>query len=106
MMGDYNLFFDSKLDVQDGNSTVKKKFVAKLIEPKEPYDLCNIWGVKNTKLKRFTFEQEHSSGFIQRRLDYMFISKTFQEFEIMTDTPISTDHFPAHFSLAKEKGKN
>ena len=44
MVGNYNLFFDSKLDAQDGNPTVKKKFLAKLIEPTESYDLCDIWG--------------------------------------------------------------
>ena len=41
----------------------------KLIEFKETYDLCDIWRIRNTKSKRFTFTQKHSSGFIQRRLD-------------------------------------
>ena len=55
MAGDFNLFFDSKLDTQGGNPTVKKKSLAKLIELKENYDLCDIWRVRNTKSKRFTF---------------------------------------------------
>ena len=42
MAGDFNLLFDSKLDAQGGNPTVKKKSLAKLIELKESYDLCNI----------------------------------------------------------------
>ena len=33
--GDINLFFDSKLDAQDGNPTIKKKSLAKLIELKK-----------------------------------------------------------------------
>ena len=54
MAGDFNLFFDSKLDAQGGNPTITKKSLAKLIELKENYDL---WGVRNTKSKRFTFAQ-------------------------------------------------
>ena len=42
MKGDFNLFFDSKLDVQGGNSTIKKKSLAKFIELKESYELCDI----------------------------------------------------------------
>ena len=58
MAGDFNLFFDSKLDAQGGNPTIKKKSLAKLIELKENYDLCDIWRVRNTKSKRFTFTQK------------------------------------------------
>ena len=99
MTGDFNLFFDSKLDAQGGNP------IAKLIELKENYDLRDIWRVRNTKSKRFTFVQKHSSGFIQRRLDYIFISNTLQNFVAITDimTPISTDRSPVLFSLSKEK---
>ena len=43
---DFNLFFDSKLDAQGGNPTIKKKPLAKLIELKENYDSCNIWRVR------------------------------------------------------------
>ena len=69
MKGDFNLFFDSKLDVQGGNSTIKKKSLAKFIELKESYELCDIWWIKNTKTKRFTFAEKHCLGFIPRRLE-------------------------------------
>ena len=61
---------------------------------------------RNTKVKQFTFTQQHSSGFIQCRLNYFFISNGLQEFESTTDilTPISTDHCPVLFSLSQEKG--
>ena len=72
MAGDFNLFFNSNLDAAGGNTTLKRKSLAKLIELKEAYDLCDIWRVRNTKVKQFTFTQQHSSGFIQRRLDYFF----------------------------------
>ena len=58
------------------------------------------------KSKRFTFAQKHSSGFIQPRLEDMFISNTLQESVTMTEIriPVSTDHSPVLFSLSKEKG--
>ena len=47
MAGDFNLLFDSKLDAQGGNPTMKKKRIAKLIELKESYDLCHIRNLSN-----------------------------------------------------------
>ena len=76
--------------MESGDPTIKKKSLAKLIEPKEFYDLCDIWRVKNRKSRRFTFTHKHSSSLIQRRLDYIFISNTLQELVTMTEilTPI------------------
>ena len=56
-------------------------------------------------VKRFTFVQKDSSGFIEHRFDYMFISNTFQEFVIIAEilTPISTDHSLVLICLSKEK---
>ena len=106
MAGDFNLFFNSNLDTAGGNPTLKRKSLAKFIELKEAYDLCDIWRVRNAKVKQFTFTQQHSSGFIQRRLDYFFILNGLQEFASTADilAPISTDHSPVLFSLSKEKG--
>ena len=75
MAGDFNLSFNSNLDAADGKPKLKRKSLAKLIELREGYDLCDIWRVTNTKVKEFTFTQQHSSGFIQRRLDYFFLSR-------------------------------
>ena len=70
---------------------------------KEFYELCDICRVRTMKSRQFTFTQQHSSGFIQRRLDYIFISNTLQELVTTTEilTPISTDHSPVIFSLSK-----
>ena len=105
MAGDFNLFFDSKLDAQGENPTIKKKSLAKLIELKDSYDLCHIWRLRNTKSRWFTFMQKHSSDFIQRSLDYILISNTLQKLVTTTETlaPISTDHSPVLFSLSKGK---
>ena len=61
MAGDFNLLFDWKLDAQAGNPTTKKKSLAKLIELKESYDLCDIWTVRNMKYRQFIFTQQQSS---------------------------------------------
>ena len=37
MAGDFNLFFNSKLDAAGGEPTIKRKSLAKLMELKEPY---------------------------------------------------------------------
>ena len=58
MAGDFNLFFNSKLEAQGGNPTLKKKSLAKLIEFKETYDLCDIWRVRNTKSEGFTLHKK------------------------------------------------
>ena len=105
MAWDFDLFFNSKLDTAGGNPTLKRKSLAHCIERKEAYDLCDIWRIRNTKVKQFTFTQQHSSGFIQCRLDYFSILNGPQEFASTTDilTPISTDHSPVLFSLSQEK---
>ena len=105
MTGDFNLFFNSKLDAAGGNPTLKRKSLAKLTKLKVTYDLCDIWRIRNKKVKQFTFTQQHSSGFIQRRLDYFFISNGLQKFASTTDilTPISTNDSPVLFSLQREK---
>ena len=105
MAWDFNLFFNSKLDAAGGNPTLKRKSLAQHIERKEAYDFCDIWIIRNKKVKLFTFTQQHSSGFIQCRLDYFSILNGPQEFASTTDilTPISTDHSPVFFSFSQGK---
>ena len=77
--GDFNMFFDQKLEPAGGNPTLKKLAVSKLIQLKESLKLCDIWRIKNLKSKTFTFRQRHFSGILQRRLDCLFISNNMQE---------------------------
>ena len=42
MAGDFNLFFDSKLDAKGGNPTLKKKSLVELLEFKETYELYEM----------------------------------------------------------------
>ena len=52
LAGDFNFFFDAILDLYEGKPTLKKKSIAKFIELKEKFDLCDIWGIRNLKTKR------------------------------------------------------
>ena len=65
-----------------------------MVELKEEYDLCDIWRIRNSLEKSFTFRQSHSSGILNRRLGYIFISNELQEFsnKVITLPAFNTDH--------------
>ena len=93
LTGDLNVFFDSKLETKGGKTSLKQKSVAKLLELKEEYDLCDIWRTRNPTKKLYTFRQNYSSGIINRRLDNIFISNKLQQFTNDTDIPpFKTNH--------------
>ena len=75
-----DLFLNSKLESDGGNPVDKNRSVAKLIELKKKYTLTNIWRIRNPYVKRYNFKQNHFSGFIQRCLNCIFISNSFQEY--------------------------
>ena len=75
LAGDLNVYFDSKLGTKGSKPSLKQKSVAKLLELKKEYDLCDIWRIRNLTKNLYTFRQNHSSGIINRRLYYIFISK-------------------------------
>ena len=70
--------------------------------------MTDIWRIRNPKAKQYTFRQKHVSGFLQRRLDYFFISNNIQEFISDTDIipTISSDHSPILISFSKDKQNN
>ncbi len=53
--GDFNFYFDKKLEATGGNPKTKNQSIAKFISIKEKYDLCDIWRVRNKNKKRYTF---------------------------------------------------
>ena len=63
--------------------------------------MCDIWRIRNPNVKRFTFRQNHVSGFVEQRLDFFLISNILQESVIKTDVLASfcTDHSPIFFFL-------
>ena len=75
LAGDFNLFFDSNLEAKGGKPILKEKSVARMVELKEEFDLCDIWRIRNPLEKSFTFRQNYSSGILNLRLDYIFYLK-------------------------------
>ena len=51
LVGDLNVFSDSKLETKGGKPSLKQKSVAKLLELKEDYDLCDFWRIRNPTKK-------------------------------------------------------
>ena len=86
--GNFNQFFEDKLEAQGVNPVLKKKSLAKLIQIKEKFDLCDIWRIRNPNTKPYTFPQQHSSGYIQRRLDFFFISNVFKNKNITDEQSV------------------
>ena len=69
---DFNLFFNQKTEATGGNPVLKKKSISKVLQITEKYDLIDIWRVRNPSFTRFTFRKNHFSGFIHRRLYFLF----------------------------------
>ena len=74
-----------------------------MIEIIENFEMCDNWRIQNPTEKRFTFHQNHISGYIQRRLDYFFVSNKLQESIKSTDilASPSADHSPIFFTLRR-----
>ena len=90
-------------DRLSGNPALKKKSVSKLIQLLEKYDLIDIWRIRNPFSKRYTFRKNHFSGYIQRHLDYIFVSNTLQELLQQTSilSSFCSDHSPILVSYNK-----
>ena len=71
--GDFNIFLNASFEATGGNAKLKKYLVGKFLDSKHNFDLCDIWRIRHPKTKIFTFKQKHFSGFIQRRLNYVFV---------------------------------
>ena len=84
----------------------EQKSLAKLIQIKEKFDLCDIWRIRNSNTKHYTFREQHSCGYIQKRLDYFFISNVLQEsvknFDVLA--AFLTDHSIMFSLFSKSEG--
>lgn len=68
-------------------------------------DICDICRVRNFNTRNFTLRQIHFTGFIECRLDFIFISSCFPKFlhNIEVLPALLTDHFPLLILLLNEK---
>ena len=94
--GDFNLCLNSKPERDGVNPLYKNRSVTKLIKLKEKHTLTDICRNQKPYVKIYTFRENHFSGFIQRCLDYIFISNSIQEYIDPTNIlpALSTDHSP------------
>ena len=94
LAGDFILFFGSNLEAVGDKPVLKEKSLVIMVELKEEYDLCNIWRIRNPLEKSFTFQQNQSSGILNCKLDYIFISSKLQEFsnKAIIFPAFKTDH--------------
>ena len=78
----------------------------------EQNNLVDIWKIRNSSLKQYTFRKNHFSGFIQRRLDFIFISNNIQEYfkKVSILPSFCSDHSPISCTLESSSkiqlGKN
>ena len=105
---DFNIFFSSKLEARECKVIPKRTSIIKLVDIKESLNICDIWRIRNPKHQNVTFRQNHSTGFIERRLDYIFVFNCLQEFVNYTDVllAISTGHSAVLISLSKDNSNN
>ena len=68
----------------------------------------SFWRIRNPKCQNITFRQNHSTRFIERRLDYISVSNFLLEFVNCTDAlpAISTDCSPVLISLSNDNSDN
>lgn len=98
--GDFNLYFDLSLETFGGNPKLKVRSLEQLLVMLEELDLCDIWRIRNSDSKRFTWsgsaQGQASTKFqkLYRRLDYFFISDSLQTAtkEVKIVVAPSTDH--------------
>ena len=76
-----------------------------MIELIESFELRDIWRIQNSTEKRFSFCQNHITGYIQQRLDYFFVSNMLQESVRNTDilASLSTDYCPIYLLLQENR---
>ena len=75
--GDFNSFFDCKLDADGGNPKLKIQSITKLVSIMSENDLCDIFRVRNLEMKRYTWRRK--TPFKQCRLDYFLVSDHLQD---------------------------
>ena len=77
MGGDFNMYYDLKLDIVGGNPSLKAKRIAEIIKMKEAYDLCDIFRVRHPNTRRYTYRSKNPK--LSRRLDHFLITDSLQQ---------------------------
>ena len=75
LTGDFDVFFDSNLETKGAKPILKEKSVARMVELKEEYILCDIWRIRNPPKKSFTFAQNHPLRYYKSQTRLTFYLK-------------------------------
>ena len=94
--GDLNFHFNSPLEADGGRPSLKLSSLALFKHLAKKWDLCDMWRVRNPDCKRFTYRQK--IPFLQRHLDYFFISDELPEIVSKVDVlpSLRSDHSPIY----------
>ena len=89
---DFNMTFDTTLDVDGGFPKLKINSFSKLLSMMSENDLCDIFRVRNPDTRRFSRHRKTPSK--QRRLDFFLVSDSMQDNIESTDTipSVGSDH--------------
>jgi hypothetical protein len=70
--GDMNMTLNPELD-KYGKTENKSKYVTKILQILQEYNLCDIWRLMHPDRKRYTWRKSTPKGIQQSRLDYLII---------------------------------
>ena len=75
--------------------------IATMQDLTERHNLCDVWRVRNPTNRRFTFRQKNP--FLQRCLDYIFVSNELQESVVNVEVlpSVNSDQSPIYFKLVE-----
>ena len=108
--GDLNCYLDPKLD-KDGRIEEVSKYVKKIHMLMEDFSMCDIWRIRNPKLKQYTWRQNTVGGFSQSRLDYILIPLGYQSLtkKVGIGSSIYSDHnnifIELDFMMEQKRGR-
>ena len=98
--GDFDFYFDLSLEADSVKPSIKLMSLAKFESIKQKLDL---WRIRNPDRRQFTHCSK--SPFLQRRLDYFFISDSIQEDIKQIDilASVNSDHPPVYLKFSEGK---
>ena len=101
MGGDFNLIFDIQKDALGGKPSLKKQSISSFFKLFSKLDISDIFRIRFPNRKRFTYRQKVNNHVIHRRLDYIFLSNSLQEYasDIQILPSYLSDHSPVFFCL-------
>ena len=104
--GDFNLIVDIKLESDRGKPTLIYSSISKVELIKEQLDLCDIFRVCYPTARRFTWRCK--TPFMERRLDYFFVSDELQDNVLSVDIKpsICSDHSAMYLKVGRVEESN